>query len=130
MRENSQPQPAKSSITQLMLVLLPLAAMLVAFVWIASLDPLRSFNNGAPPVEAMTVERTILDETGIGLRVRAGGSDPMVIAQVVVDDAFWTFTQDPPGPIARGEAVWVQIPYPWVLGEALRYTAGPGLACR
>lgn len=118
MRENSQPQPAKSSITQLMLVLLPLAAMLVAFVWIASLDPLRSFNNGAPPVEAMTVERTILDETGIGLRVRAGGSDPMVIAQVVVDDAFWTFTQDPPGPIARGEAVWVQIPYPWVLGEA------------
>lgn len=115
---SDQTQPTRPALTRLLLVLLPLAAMLGAFVWIASLDPLRSFNNGAPPVEALTVERTILDETGIGLLVRAGGSEAMVIAQVAVDDAFWTFTQDPPGPIARGDAVWVQIPYPWVLGEA------------
>lgn len=116
MSENLQQN--RPALIRLTLVLLPLAAMLGAFVWIASLDPLRSFNNGAPPVEALTVERTILDETGIGLLVRAGGSEAMVIAQVAVDDAFWTFTQDPPGPIARGDAVWVQIPYPWVLGEA------------
>lgn len=115
---SDQTQPTRPALTRLLLVLLPLAAMLGAFVWIASLDPLRSFNNGAPPVEALTVERTILDETGIGLLVRAGGSEAMVIAQVAVDDAFWTFTQDPPGPIARGQTVWVQIPYPWVLGEA------------
>lgn len=115
---SDQTQPTRPVLTSLLLVLVPLAAMLGAFVWIASLDPLRSFNNGAPAVEALTVERTILDETGIGLLVRSGGSDAMVIAQVAVDDAFWTFTQDPPGPIARGDAVWVQIPYPWVLGEA------------
>lgn len=115
---SDQTQPTRPALTRLLLVLVPLAAMLGAFVWIASLDPLRSFNNGAPPIEALTVERTILDESGIGLLVRAGGSEAMVIAQVAVDDAFWTFTQDPPGPIARGQAVWVQIPYPWVLGEA------------
>lgn len=109
--------PARSPLSRLLLVLLPLAAILGSFVWIAALDPLRSFNNGAPPVEALTVERTILDETGIGLLVRAGGSEAMSIAQVAVDDAYWTFTQDPPGPVARGAAVWVQIPYPWVLGE-------------
>ena len=34
--------------------------------------------------------------------VRAGGSEPMTIAQVQVDDAYWQFTQDPPGPLARG----------------------------
>jgi zinc transporter ZupT len=113
-----QTQPILSGLTRLLLVVVPLAAMLGAFVWIASLDPLRSFNNGAPPIEALTVERTILDESGIGLLVRAGGSDAMVIAQVVVDDAFWTFNQDPPGPITRGNTVWLQIPYPWVLGEA------------
>ena len=49
-------QPNRPALTRLFLVLLPLAAMLAAFVWIASLDPLRSFNNGAPPVEALTVE--------------------------------------------------------------------------
>jgi zinc transporter ZupT len=113
-----QIQSTRPALTRLLLVLVPLAAMLGAFVWIASLDPLRSFNNGAPPVEALTIERTILDESGVRLLVRAGGSEAMVIAQVAVDDAFWTFTQDPPGPIARGNTVWIQIPYPWVLGEA------------
>ena len=84
---SDQTQTTRPALTRLLLVLFPLAAMLGAFVWIASLDPLRSFNNGAPAVEALTVERTILDETGIGLLVRAGGSDAMVIAQVAVDDA-------------------------------------------
>ena len=117
---SDQSQPTRPAAIRLLLVLLPLAAILGSFVWIASLDPLRSFNNGAPPVESLTVERTVLDSTGIALLVRAGGSQAMRIAQVAVDDAYWTFTQDPPGPIARGSAVWVQIPYPWVLGEAHR----------
>ena len=113
-------QRSRPPMTRLLLVLVPLAVMLGAFVWIASLDPLRGFNNGAPPVEALTVERTILDGSGISLSVRAGGSEAMVVAQVAVDDAYWTFTQEPAGPIARGEAVWLRIPYPWVLGEAHR----------
>ncbi|MBA3909926.1 MAG: metal transporter [Rhodobacter sp.] len=117
---SDESQPIRPAMTRLLLVLLPLAAILGSFVWIASLDPLRSFNNGAPPVESLTVERTILDTSGIQILVRAGGSEAMQIAQVAVDDAYWTFTQSPPGPIPRGGAVWVQIPYPWVLGEAHR----------
>lgn len=117
---SDQSQPTRPAAIRLLLVLLPLAAILGSFVWIASLDPLRSFNNGAPPVESLTVERTILDQSGIQLLVRAGGSEAMRIAQVAVDGAYWSFTQSPPGPIARGSAVWVQIPYPWVLGEAHR----------
>ena len=111
-------EPTHPAIIRILWVAFPLVLMLGAFVWIASLDPLRGFDNGAPPVEALTVERSILDETGISLLVRAGGSEPMTVAQVMVDDAFWTFTQDPPGPVARGGAVWLRIPYPWVLGEA------------
>ena len=52
---SDQSTPTRSPMIRLLLVLLPLAAMLGAFIWIASLDPLRSFNNGAPPVEALTV---------------------------------------------------------------------------
>ncbi len=115
---SDQSTPARSPLSRFLMVLVPLALMLVSFVWIALLDPLRSFNNGAPPVEALTVERTVLDQTGIALLVRAGGSAPMIIAQVAVDDAFWSFAQDPAGPIARGDTAWVRIPYPWVQGEA------------
>ena len=77
-----------------------------------------SFDNGAPPVENLAFERTILHAGGIDVLVRAGGSEPMTIAQVQVDDAYWQFTQDPPGPIARGASAWIRLPFPWVLGEA------------
>lgn len=115
---SDQAPPAPVSRSRFLLVLVPLVLMLVSFVAIAALDPLRSFGNGAPSVEALTVERTILDDDGLRLLVRGGGSDPMVIAQVMVDDAFWMFAQEPAGPIARGETAWIHIPYPWVRGEA------------
>ncbi|MDG4875610.1 ZIP family metal transporter [Mesorhizobium sp. WSM4935] len=97
---------------------LPLAVLGLAVAWMVSSDPLSGFRNGAPPVENLTFERTILGNDGIRILVRAGGSEPMTIAQVQVDDAYWQFTQDPPGPIARGATAWIALPYPWVLGEA------------
>lgn len=114
--------PAGSPIARggkaLLWLLLPLGLLLMAAIWIAAADPLRGFNNGAPPVEALTYERTILNDTGIHVLVRAGGSEPISIAQVQVDDAYWTFAQSPPGPIARGGTAWLDLAYPWVLGEA------------
>lgn len=50
----------------------------------------------------------------------------MSVAQVMVDDAYWAFAQDPAGPVARGDAVWVRLSYPWVLGEAHRVTLVTG----
>lgn len=102
----------------LLWLLLPLGLFLLALAWIASTDPLRNFNNGAPPVEALAYERTVVDDAGIHVQLRAGGSDPMTIAQVQVDDAYWNFSQTPPGPIARGSTAWIDLAYPWVLGEA------------
>jgi hypothetical protein len=59
----------------------------------------------------------VLDAGGIALLVRAGGSEPMTIAQIQVDGAYWEFVQDPPGPIERLATAWIHLPYPWVLGE-------------
>lgn len=112
------PVPARKSRTALLWLILPLAALGMAIAWLLIADPLRNFDSGAPPVENLTFERTILSSDGIRVLVRAGGSDPMTIAQVQVDDAYWQFTQDPPGPIARGATAWLHLPFPWVLGEA------------
>ena len=97
---------------------LPLLALVLATFWLIASDWLRAFDVGAPVVEKLTFERTVLDADGIHLYVRAGGSESVTIAQVTVDDAFWAFSQDPPGPINRLSAAWLHIPYPWVLGEA------------
>ena len=107
--------PARRSLIWLVL---PLAVLALTVWWLVATDPLRSFNNGAPPVENLTFERTILGPDGLDVLVRAGGSEPMTVAQVQVDDAYWQFTQAPPGPIARGASAWIHLPFPWVLGEA------------
>ena len=96
----------------------PLLTILAALSWLFAADPLQSFRNGAPAVEKLTFERVVLDGGGIRVTVRAGGSEPMRIAQVQVDDAYWSFVQTPPGPLDRGAAARLDIPYPWVLGEA------------
>lgn len=108
---------AARSYANLLLFILPLLALILASAWLVASDWLRAFDNGAPPVEKLTFERTILDNRGIHLKIRAGGSEPMTIAQVQVDEAFWSFTQDPPGPVDRLSTAWLHIPYPWILGE-------------
>jgi zinc transporter, ZIP family len=115
---DSAPVEVRKSSSALLWLILPLAALGLAIAWLLTADPLLGFRNGAPPVENLTVERTILSSDGIRILVRAGGSEPMTIAQVQVDDAYWQFTQEPPGPIARGATAWVHLPFPWVLGEA------------
>ena len=114
----STSRPASPVRLALIWVMLPLAVLGLAVWWLVAADPLRNFSNGAPPVENLTFERTILRDNGLDVLVRAGGSEPMIIAQVQVDDAYWRFTQDPPGPIARGASAWIHVPFPWVLGEA------------
>lgn len=103
-------------------VLLPLLLIVAVAVAFMASDPLASFTGSAPPVEELTIERTTLNENGIGMRVRAGGSEPMRIVQVQVDGAYWNFRQDPGGPLDRMGTAWLQIPYPWVNGEAHRLT--------
>ena len=45
-------------------VALPLFLLGLAAAWLVITDPLRAFNNGAPPVERLTFERRILDNSG------------------------------------------------------------------
>lgn len=117
--QSASSAPARSPRWLLLVwIALPLAVLGLSIAWLVSSDPLSGFRNGAPPVENLTFERTILSADGIRVLVRAGGSEPMTIAQVQVDDAYWQFTQTPPGLIVRGDTAWIAIPFPWVLGEA------------
>jgi len=96
---------------------LPLLALLLASAWLVTGDWLKAFDAGAPPVEKLTFERVVLDDGGIRLKVRAGGSEPINIAQVQVDEAYWTFSQEPRGQLGHLSSAWLRIPYPWLLGE-------------
>ena len=97
--------------------ILPLIALITSIGIFLSIDPLGTLGVSAPPLENLTVERTVLGDRGISLLVRAEGSEPMQIAQMQVDGSYWTFTQKPPGAIPRLSTAWIDLPYPWVENE-------------
>lgn len=98
-------------------IVIPVALLLGSIVLFFAIDPLEPLGVVAPPVEEITVERTTLDEEGIHLSIRVNGSEPIRIAQVLVDDAYWEFTQSPKGALSRLSTAKIDIPYPWVRHE-------------
>ena len=97
--------------------LLPLVLLTAVAVTVTNtglLDVLRP----APPVEELTFERVSLAKDEITLQVVNGGPDPVTIAQLTVDDAFWNFSIVPSATIPRLGRATITIPYPWVEEEA------------
>jgi zinc transporter ZupT len=93
-----------------------LAALVAALVTLKPAEQLRPA--GMPPVEKLHVERAVLAEDGIRLTVMNDGADPVTIAQVTVDDAYWAFTAEGGATLRHLGRTTVHVPYPWVQGEA------------
>src|SRR5215212_8720217 len=73
----------------------------------------------APPIEELTIDRiTLPARNQILVELTNGGADPVTIAQVQVDDAYWEFDIQPDAPIPRLGSATISIPYPWVQDEA------------
>jgi zinc transporter, ZIP family len=70
-----------------------------------------------PPVEELTIERTVLEPGSIALTVRNDGPDTVTLAQAFVNDAYVDFDVAERD-IARLRAQTVHVPYPWIEGEA------------
>ena len=96
--------------------LLLLGALLVVIVRSGPADAVRGEN--FPPVERLTFQRVTLEPGAILVSVMNDGPDAVNIAQVQVDDAFWTFTADKGVALQHLGRTDLRIPYPWVHGEA------------
>lgn len=74
-----------------------------------------------PPVEQLAIERITLPAPGvIQVAVVNDGPQAVTVAQVAVDDAYWSFSAEPSGALARLGRVTFTIPYPWVSEELHR----------
>ena len=100
------------------LAVLPLAllgALLGLLLWSGPAEALRG--EAYPPVEELTFQRVELGPEGIVATVLNDGPDPVTIAQVQVDDAFWGFSAEPDNRLAHLGRTTLTIPYPWVQGD-------------
>lgn len=100
------------------LALLPLVLLAGLLAWIVRSGPAEAVRGEAPPVETLRFQRVELTPGGIAVSVLNDGPDPAKIAQVQVDDAYWSFTQEPAGELRHLGRTQLRIPYPWVHGEA------------
>ncbi len=107
--------------------LLLLAALIGFIVVSGPADSLRG--DAYPPVERLAFGRVALEEGVITATVVNDGPDPVTIAQVAVDDAFWTFSTSDGQHLRRLGRTTLTIPYPWVHGEThtLRLVTATGV---
>lgn len=97
--------------------LLPLALLAVLSLVVVKGGTLSRLARGLPPVEELTVDRVRLTPGHITLDIVNGGPDPVTVAQVMVDEAFWMHTMTPDRTVPRLGRAQIEIPYPWVEGE-------------
>ncbi len=98
--------------------LIPLALIAVAIGAFALLGGPGLGERTGPPVEEVSVERTVLRPGEIELTLRNDGPDPVEVAQVAVNDAFAPFATSEGREIGRLGSTALRIEYPWVEGEA------------
>lgn len=112
--------PLMNRIPKWLLALFPLLILIGLVVVFIRANPLAYFSGAFPPLEELSIQRVTFPEKGqIQLEVINGGPDPVHIAQVLVDDAYWQHTITPDNTLERLERATIQLDYPWVDGEPL-----------
>ncbi len=123
MANQTAPTEKQSSFSPVTALLLILPLILLGGVIALFLSTGGGLDLAAPvPIEALTIERTILKPGTVELVVRNSGPEELTIAQVNINEAIWPFTVSPSPTISRLSEATVQIPYMWVEGEAYAVT--------
>jgi zinc transporter, ZIP family len=91
---------------------LVLVGLLVAVFFV--LEPTARVDEVAP-VEDVAFERVVFEEGSIELQLRNDGPDPVTVAQVLINDAYWGFSIEDQT-LGRLQATEMQIDYPWEEG--------------
>lgn len=97
--------------------LLPLVLLGLLSLVVVKGGTLSRLARGLPPVEELTVDRVQLTPGHMVVDLVNGGPEPVTVAQVMVDEAFWTHTMTPGRTVSRLGRARIEIPYPWVEGE-------------
>jgi len=127
--QTTRRRPDPSRISAWLSALLPLIALALLLSVFTLGDPLALFKANLPPIEDLTFEQIRVVPDGFEVTLVNGGPDPVTVAQVLVDDAYWAFQMSPSPTIPRLGRARLHIPYPWVEAEphAIRLITSTGV---
>lgn len=123
MADQTQNESKSTAFNLTTAVLLVLPLVILGGVIALFLSTSGGLNLASPaPIEALTVERTVLTPGHIAIHVRNGSPEELTIAQVIINDAIWEFTVTPEVTIPRLGQAAVNLDYMWSEGEAYGVT--------
>src|SRR3989338_1798164 len=109
-----KPNPFKVWITALLPLIL-LGILLLVFV---QFGPLGILKSNVAPIENIFIQKVIFSPEHITLKIFNDGPEPVTVAQVMVNDAYWQFSMEPSKTLNPLDKATVDISYPWLEGDA------------
>ncbi len=97
--------------------LIPLVLLAGLIVLFINTNPAQVSHGELPPVEDLAIQRIDVTANGFEVHVTNAGPDPVEIAQVFVDEAYWQYTITPGHTLDRLQTAVLTIDYPWVETE-------------
>jgi ZIP family zinc transporter len=123
MSDQSIPQKKTRLVNPVNAVLLILPLILLGGVIALFLKNSGALSLSLPvPVEALTIERSVLKPGSIDLMVRNASHQNVTLAQAIINGAVWPMSVTPSKTLQRLSRATVHLDYPWVEGEAYGIT--------
>lgn len=121
-RDNSRTRGTRIPTVFLVVIPFVLLGAFAAFLLTQNLKEIAGSN--FPPIEELVFERVVLQKARDGhpirflVHFRNDGPDPVTIAQVQVDEAYWYFKMTPENQtLGRLQTGVLEIPYHWIEGD-------------
>ena len=102
--------------------LLPLILVGILLLIFVKFGPLGVFKSNIVPIEKVFIQRVVFSPEHISVEVFNDGHEPVTIAQVLVNDAYWQFTMLPSSTINPLDKGMIDIDYPWLEGDFEKIT--------
>ncbi|MBI2112145.1 ZIP family metal transporter [Candidatus Woesearchaeota archaeon] len=97
--------------------LLPLLLLGLLLLMVVQFGPLGVLNSSIVPIENIFIEKVIFSPEHIILDIFNDGPEPVTIAQVLINDAYWQFEMSPSKNLEPLESGKIELYYPWVEGD-------------
>ena len=98
--------------------LLPLILLVALLFIFLEFGPLGVFKSSVAPIEKIFIQKVIFSPEHIAVEIFNDGPEPVTIAQVLVNEAYWKFEMSPSNTLNPLEKGTIDISYPWLEGDA------------
>lgn len=110
-------------------ITLPLLLLAVFIISFLKFGPLGIFTTAVAPIEDIAIQKVAFAPEEIIVDVYNNGPEPVTIAQVLINNAYWQFEMTPNNTLLPRDKGRISVFYPWLSGdpEIITLVSGNGV---